>query len=262
MLAYCWDLESNVYHERKFTVKHWRDKRGGGVAVTDERDIYEVTFNAGARRLRSCILECIPAHIKDEAESAVHRTLKRAAEGVPIKERLANMVTAFGPLGVNETMIEDMLGHKLSVISEIELTKLRQAYRGIIEGQGKVEDFFKPAIKAEPDKTATAKKTSKKKASKKKASKKTGKKTAAKPAEDETPPEETIEDTGPGMNFNEIFKAVTMTEDADELAVLLDATNSLAATQRESLKVVIKQKLELLQGDDREPGEDDDLGLE
>ena len=63
--AFAWDLETNTRVTRQFVVRHIRDKKGGGVALTEERDIYELAANMGQRRVRACLLELIPADIVD-----------------------------------------------------------------------------------------------------------------------------------------------------------------------------------------------------
>ena len=62
-LAYAWDLETLVRSEKKFIVRHIRDTKGGGYALKDERDIYELIANMGARRQRACILAVIPGDV-------------------------------------------------------------------------------------------------------------------------------------------------------------------------------------------------------
>ena len=54
--AFAWDMERNVREVRNFEVKHWRDTRSGGYQMRDERDIYEIGANMGARRLRARLL--------------------------------------------------------------------------------------------------------------------------------------------------------------------------------------------------------------
>ena len=56
MMAYAWDLETNARQTKVFTVRHIRHTRKGQYALTDPREIYEMTANQGARRLRACIL--------------------------------------------------------------------------------------------------------------------------------------------------------------------------------------------------------------
>ena len=61
--AYAYDLESNVPVERIFEVRHVRDKKGGAVPLTDERDIYELEANQAQRRVRACIEALIPGDV-------------------------------------------------------------------------------------------------------------------------------------------------------------------------------------------------------
>jgi len=59
--SYCMDLENNVRSSKAFQVSHSISLKGGKKKVlTDSRDIYENNANMGARRLRACILDCIP----------------------------------------------------------------------------------------------------------------------------------------------------------------------------------------------------------
>jgi hypothetical protein len=143
MLSYCWDLEANVYHYRAFKARHWRDTSTGGYAVKDERDIYEVTFNLGARRLRSCILEALPAHIKEEAEAVINDTLRKAEGAVPLAKRVETMLASFlAEYKVTAEMIERRLGHSMTATSETEMVGLRKIYKTLKDGQAKADEFF------------------------------------------------------------------------------------------------------------------------
>ena len=85
--AYAWDMESNFREPRSFTVRHWRDKRGGGSPLTDERDIYELCANQAARRLRACILAVIPGDIVEEAMRQCDTTLSAKADTSPAAQK-------------------------------------------------------------------------------------------------------------------------------------------------------------------------------
>lgn len=141
MEAYCWDLESNTMSSQKFTVRHIRDTRGGGVKLTDERDIYELTANMGGRRLRSRILAIIPA---DLVQAAVDQCSKTLAGGndLPLGDRVRNMVTAFSALGISPALIEKRLGHALDTATGEELGDLRKIHNSIRDGVSKVADWF------------------------------------------------------------------------------------------------------------------------
>ena len=68
--AYAWDLETNVSDEKTFSVKHERTTRRGSYKLTDERDIYEMVANKGARRKRACLLAVLPGWYVDAAVDA------------------------------------------------------------------------------------------------------------------------------------------------------------------------------------------------
>lgn len=54
--AFAWDLETNTRASRLFQVRHVRfSNEKGFTDLDDPRDIYELTANYGARRLRACM---------------------------------------------------------------------------------------------------------------------------------------------------------------------------------------------------------------
>jgi hypothetical protein len=145
MEAYCWDMQANVRARRQFEVPHVRYTRKGSTNLDDPRDIYEMTANMGARRLRACILEVIPGHVAGEAEEACRQTMAGGADGVPIQDRAVKMVEAFQAYGVTQTMIETFLGHKLSALSEPELVRLREVYNSMRDGYSNRDQWFDSA---------------------------------------------------------------------------------------------------------------------
>lgn len=147
MEAYCWDLETNTMSSQKFTVRHIRDTRAGAKALTDERDIYELTANLGARRLRARILAILPA---DLVQAAVDQCKKTIAGGgdLPIADRIRKMVLAFKSLGVPAALIEKRLGHPLDSTTGDELVDLLQIHNSLRDGMSALGDWFgdgKPA---------------------------------------------------------------------------------------------------------------------
>jgi hypothetical protein len=150
MQAFAWDLQTNTLVTQNFTVRHWRDTRSGGYALTDERDIYELTANQGARRLRSCIFGVLPSDLVRASEEECKRTLA-GSNDVPIKDRARAMVGSFSKLGVTAAMIEARLGHSLDAILPEELGELRSIYTSIKSGVTKAGEWFggsKPAPEA------------------------------------------------------------------------------------------------------------------
>lgn len=143
VMVYAWDLETNTKSTKIFTVKHIRSKRSGNVALDDPRDIYEMTANQGARRLRACILSIMPGDIVDAAVKQCEDTLAKGASAQgPIEDRLRVMVIEFGKFGVSQEMIEKRLGHKVTTTTEAELVGLKKVFRSIRDNMSAVEDFF------------------------------------------------------------------------------------------------------------------------
>lgn len=141
MEAYAWDLETNTISSQKFTVRHVRDKRGGGQALTEERDIYEITANMGGRRLRARLLAILPPDLVEAAVNQCRKTLAGDAS-VPMADRVRALVDAFAKIDVPERLIRARLGKSLDEITPEEIADLRSIYNSIKGGQAGVVDFF------------------------------------------------------------------------------------------------------------------------
>lgn len=141
MMAYAWDLETNTRQVKIFNVKHLRFTKKGIVRLTDPRDIYEMTANQGARRMRACILGIIPGDIIDAAISECEKTLASGSDE-PIAIRLRRAVDAFAQIGVTKEMIEKRLGHVLEATNEQELVTLRKLYVSIKDNFVSVDSIF------------------------------------------------------------------------------------------------------------------------
>jgi hypothetical protein len=143
MMAFCHDLQSNTRQTRVFAVPHARSSKAAGrVELTDDRDVYEMTANQGARRLRACILGIIPPDFIDGAIEQCEATLKDADKNVPMADRIRGMLQAFSEHGVSQEMIEKRLQHKVDAINEAELVSLRKIYGSIKDGIASREEFF------------------------------------------------------------------------------------------------------------------------
>jgi len=149
VMAYAWDLETNVRQTKVFTVKHERKARGQIKKLEDPRDIYEMTANQGARRMRACILGIIPGDVVDEAVQQIRRTLQ-GGNGEPLDDRVRKIVAAFGEWGVTQGMIAKRLGHNIAAIDETELVQLRGVYNSIRDGMSPARDHFDFGIDDKP----------------------------------------------------------------------------------------------------------------
>lgn len=144
MMAYCWDIETNVRRSQVFTVKHWRDTKGGGYRLKDERDVYEVTANQGSRRVRACILAVIPGDIVDAAVAECDRTIAGKEAGKPMKDRISDMVKLFERFEVTQDLIEKFLGHPLTVerVTESELLRMKKIFLALQDKMARPEEYF------------------------------------------------------------------------------------------------------------------------
>lgn len=141
MLAYAWDLETNTRVEKVFQVAHIRERNKGNITLTGSRDIYELTANQGARRLRACILEVLPSDIVEDFIKECDKTLE-GSNDKPFKERLQAMIEAFETIGVTQDLIEKRLGCKADAIIPKQLVELRKIYVSIKDNFKGIEDYF------------------------------------------------------------------------------------------------------------------------
>jgi len=140
MLAYAWDLETNTMVRKEFKVAHVRDKKSGKQNLTDERDIYEMTANYGARRERACILAVIPGDVIDAAVARCKKTL--AADIGDLPTAISKMVKVFEGIGVGKALIEKRLRHRVEATQSAEIVQLRNVYNSIRDGIGTIQDYF------------------------------------------------------------------------------------------------------------------------
>lgn len=142
MMAYAWDLETNVRDRRVFSVPHFRDTKSGGYRLTDARDIYEITANMGARRLRACILGVIPGDVVEAATDKCQETMV-ASLGDKLEETIKKMIAAFEKeYKVTKAMLEKLIGCKAEAFSAKDIVRLRSVFASIKEGMAGPEDYF------------------------------------------------------------------------------------------------------------------------
>lgn len=141
MQSYCWDLETNVRSTKIFTVVHKRDTKKGSYKLTDERDIYEIAANNGARRLRSCILAVLPADVVEDAVDACRTTVKSNIKNMT--DTVRKMVSAFKDIGVTQEMIEERLGYEIDKITQDDVVDFQSIFNSLKDGTAERSDFFK-----------------------------------------------------------------------------------------------------------------------
>lgn len=149
MIAYAWDLETNLRIRKEFKVAHVRDTKQGRKKLTDERDIYEMTANQGSRRLRACILALIPGDIIDEAVSRCEKTL--VAKVGDLATVIPKMVKTFEGIGVTRAMLEARLRHRLDATQPAEVVQLGNIFNSIKDGMATVADYFDAPDTRDPE---------------------------------------------------------------------------------------------------------------
>lgn len=140
--TFAWDLETNTRSIKSFNVRHWRDTKKGGYALTDARDIYEMVANQGARRLRACILAILPGDVVSDAVEECRKTLADS-EKIPLEKRITLMVaTFFKEYQVPQESLEKYLGHNVGSSTDHELFTLRGVIRSLRDGMSNRGDHF------------------------------------------------------------------------------------------------------------------------
>lgn len=139
-LTYAQDLETGTIDEKKFFVRHWIDSKKGGRATTDEREIYELGANYGARRKRANILAIIPKHVQNAAERQIEVTLKSKAEVTP--DSIKGLLEAFGRFNVTKEMIEKRIQRHIEAMLPAQLINMRRVYASLKDGMSSPEDWF------------------------------------------------------------------------------------------------------------------------
>lgn len=152
MMAYAWDLETNTRVTKIFSVEHKRDTKKGSYQLTDSRDIYELTANFGARRMRACILGVIPGDVVDMAVNECKETQKKNYGELPSQEKINKIEKLFKKdFGVTKKQLEKYTGRGMASFGAEECTDLWGVYTALKNGQSKVEDYFEAEEKERTD---------------------------------------------------------------------------------------------------------------
>lgn len=141
--AYAQDLQKRTFRPLRFIVRHWRDTRKGGHAITDEREIYELMANMAQRRVRACILAVIPGDVVDAAMEQADVTLRAKADVSP--EAQHKMVEAFAQFGVTKEHIEQRIQRRLDAIQPAQMVTLKRIFASLRDGMSTPAEWFEVA---------------------------------------------------------------------------------------------------------------------
>lgn len=150
--CFAWDLETNASDEKTFSVKHERSTKSGSYKLTDERDIYEMVANKGARRKRACLLAVMPGWYVDAALNECDKTLADSltGDGESMEDVIKNILNAFSGFGITPEQISEKLGKDVDKLSKNDVVKLRHLYSAIKDGFVKATDAFGIASTSDP----------------------------------------------------------------------------------------------------------------
>ncbi len=142
-MAYAWDLETGYRDEKRFQVKHVREKRSGNQPITSEREIYEHVANLGARRKRACILAVVPSDVVEAALEQCELTLRTKIE--INDELIKSLVDKFASVDVTRVMLEQNIQRNIDRITPALVVRLGRIYNSIKDGLSLPRDWFEVA---------------------------------------------------------------------------------------------------------------------
>lgn len=144
MLAFGWDLETNLRADVTFIVPHMRDKTGGPVPLTDMRDIYENNANNAARRLREMIFACLPVWFREEGIALCRATLEKGESDDPLPLRISKMLAFYAGMGISRERVEARLGASVDTMTVVDLANYGILARSIKNGEANKDEEFPP----------------------------------------------------------------------------------------------------------------------
>lgn len=144
MLAFGWDLETNLRADVTFIVPHMRDKKGGAVPLTDLRDVYENNANNAARRLREMIFACLPVWYREEGIALCRATLEKGESDEPLPMRISKMLAAYAGIGISRERVEARLGGNVDAMTVVDLASYGILFRSIKNGEANKDEEFPP----------------------------------------------------------------------------------------------------------------------
>jgi len=139
-IAFALDTEARFSDEKTFQVRHWRDTRRGGYAITSEREIYELVANQGARRKRACILTVVPRWAKEQAVQWVEETLMKSVDNS--QQGVDQMLRLLEPWDITAAHIEKRIGRAIDSITPMQMVLMRKVANSLRDGMSNPDDWF------------------------------------------------------------------------------------------------------------------------
>ena len=139
--AYAWDLENNVKITRDFVVPHSMSAYGRIKLLTDQREIYEWIANQAQRRVRTCLENCIPRDIIEDAREECQKTLKSSID--MSEARIISLIKGFEKYGVSKAQVEARIQRNASAMEAAQYIALVRIGNSMRDGISVASDWFK-----------------------------------------------------------------------------------------------------------------------
>jgi len=129
--AYALDLESLVRVESTFILPHRKSLKGGNFKLlVDLGQIYENNANAGARRVRECIMNVLPFGFVARAAELCQETLTRMDSG-ELNTRVTKVIADFARGNIDRGMLETKIGQPVAAWTAEELVELEVLFASL-----------------------------------------------------------------------------------------------------------------------------------
>lgn len=143
MMAYAWDLETNVRVSTTWIVEHRRDVNKQIKDIPDLSGIYENNANQSSRRLREQIVALLPPSLVKMATDVCRATVKDGG-GVPMSQRVAKILELFEDLEVTRSMLERRLRRPAGDWIPRDIAELQVVFESLTDGSIHLDEAFPP----------------------------------------------------------------------------------------------------------------------
>lgn len=155
VLAFAWDVQTNTRSSRSFVVPHAKMVGRKRQPLIDLNDIYLSNQNIGARAVRECISTVLPTAFTEDAQDRCRLTLERG-DGVPLADRISNMIGKFEAIGVSVDRLEQKIGRRKGQWTAADVADAIIAYTSITRDNRDANEVYPPALTTAAEITGTS----------------------------------------------------------------------------------------------------------
>jgi hypothetical protein len=129
-----------IWQDSGFISKSYKTRDGRLQQHTEDRYWNVVVKAEASKRIRECIIRCVPPGLRSELELCVNEQLDNFLDDKTVEK----IVAQFSSRKVTVEMLEDLLGKRLASLDIEDRKTLLQIWNGIEQGETKVEEVFGP----------------------------------------------------------------------------------------------------------------------